>query len=70
MLRRLVALLALAAAVGIQAGAAPAVATDIVRNPGDPYHEARLRAGQGGRVWTGRVNISFTNREAADLETI
>ncbi len=70
MLRRLVALLALAAAVGSQAGVAPASATDIVRNPGDPYYEARLRASLGGRVWTGRVNISFTNREAADLETI
>ena len=41
-----------------------------VRNPGDPYYEARLRAGQGGRVWTGRINISFTNLEAAPLGTI
>ena len=70
MLRRLVALLVLAAAVGAQAGAAPASAADMVRNPGDPYYEARLRAGQGGRVWTGRINISFTNLEAAPLSTI
>jgi len=70
MLRRLVALLALAAAVGAQTGAAPASAAGIVRNPGDPFYEARLRASQGGRVWAGRINISFTNLEAAPLSTV
>ncbi len=69
-LRRLVALLALAALVGAQAGVAPASAAGIVRNPGDPFYEARLRATQGGRVWTGRIDISFTNLEAAPLGTI
>jgi hypothetical protein len=69
MLRRLVALLVLAAAVGAQAG--PATATgEVVRNPGYPFYEARLRATQGGRVWTGRIDISFTNLEAQDLELI
>jgi hypothetical protein len=68
--RRLVALLVLAAAIGGQAGVSAAAAGDVVRNPGDPYYEARLRASQGGRVWTGRINISFTNLEAAPLSQI
>ncbi len=68
--RRLVALLVLAAAVGAPVGAATAASAVVVRNPGDPYYEARLRASQGGRVWTGRINISFTNLETAPLGTI
>jgi hypothetical protein len=68
--RRLVVLLVLAAVVGMQAGAAPAAAGEVVRNPGDPYYEARLQASLGGRVWTGSINVSFTNLEAAPLGTI
>jgi hypothetical protein len=64
--RRLVALSMLVAAVGVQAGATPASA-DIARNPGDPYYEARLRSSQGGRVWTGRISVSFTNLEDQPL---
>jgi hypothetical protein len=66
----LVVLLVLAAVVGMQAGAAPAAAGGVVRNPGDPYYEARLQASLGGRVWTGSINVSFTNLEAEPLRTI
>ncbi|MBN2113583.1 MAG: M1 family metallopeptidase [Acidimicrobiia bacterium] len=58
--RRLVALTVLAAVLGAPAATATA-AGEVVRNPGDPYYEARLRASQNGRVWTGRISISFTN---------
>lgn len=39
----------------------------MVRNPGDPYYVVHLRASEGGRVWTGRAAVSFTNLEAAPL---
>ena len=42
----------------------------IVRNPGDPAYVTTLRTGGKGHTWVGTHAISFTNLDAAALDTI
>jgi Peptidase family M1 domain len=56
--------LTLVAPSAAQAGAA------VVRNPGDPAYVTTLRTGGKGHTWVGTHAISFTNLDAAALDTI
>ena len=42
----------------------------IVRNPGDPAYVTSLRTGGMGHTWVGTHAISFTNLDAATLDTV
>jgi len=74
--RALAVLVLLAATcLGVAPVATPAATPDatpdaVVHHPGDPSYAVRLRSAQGGRVWTGRANISFTNIQNAPLRKI
>ena len=56
--------LTLVAPSAAQAGVA------VVRNPGDPAYVTTLRTGGKGHTWVGTHAISFTNLDAAALDTI
>lgn len=53
--------------VPLLAGAQPASAGSIVRNPGDPRYEVQLRTGKTGHIWSGTETVTFTNLDAAPL---
>lgn len=50
--------------------ALPVAAGGVIENPGDPSYVVRLQAKDDGRVWTGRVEISFTNLGPSPLSQI
>jgi hypothetical protein len=51
----------------VSADAAP---DPVVRNPGEPSYQVRLRGDADGHVWRGVESITFTNLEAEPLTTI
>jgi hypothetical protein len=67
-----VAVLAMLFAVvlGVPGVVPNAIATPIVRNPGDPSYVVSLRTGGQGHVWTGTESVSFTNADATPLPTM
>jgi hypothetical protein len=68
---RPIASVLVAASVAATLSAMPATAAAaVVRNPGDPAYVTHLRTGSLGHVWTGTHKISFTNLDAAPLDTI
>ena len=64
-------LLPLVLALAVVSPPAPADAADpVVRNPGQPAYQIRLRGDTDGHVWRGVESITFTNLEAEPLTTI
>ena len=65
-------LLPFALAVSFLSPQVPAVATPapVVRNPGEPSYQFRLRGDTDGHVWHGVGSITFTNLETEPLTTI
>ncbi|HWC70052.1 MAG TPA: M1 family peptidase, partial [Actinomycetota bacterium] len=58
-LRALVVALVVSVALGVVS--VSAVGAPIVRTPGHPSYEFRLRSGEAGRTWQGSGSITFTN---------
>jgi peptidase M1-like protein len=56
-------------ALSLQAPAG-AASDPVIRNPGEPSYEVRLRGDAKGHVWHGTESITFTNLEAEPLTTI